>query len=93
MKVSYEWDYETVDEHGDVIEHSHADKLSQFSEGDKTNTLALVRDVISENNGLEQRAWAYVKDGALPEYFKDASGSELHKVPSRFHKELKNYLK
>lgn len=92
MKTTYEWDYETVDENGDIVDHNHADQLSKFTDGDKTNTLVLVRDVESENNGLEDRTWAYVKDGKLPEYFSDARGALVYKVPQRFHAELKKYL-
>ena len=84
MNASYEWDYETVDKNGDVIEHNHRDKLSQFTEQDKTDTLVLVRD-----KGPE-RHWAYVENGKLPEFFSDAYQRPTVKVPKRFHKELGN---
>jgi hypothetical protein len=89
--ISYEWDYETVDEFGDILDHNHADKLSQFTDQDKTDSLVLVRDEGNENEGVVNRSWAYVKEGKLPEYFKDAAGCEVSKVPKRFHLELKSY--
>lgn len=84
MKTIYEWDYETVNKDGDIIDHNHADKLTEFSEVCKTDTLVLVRD--SDN----ERAWAYVENGKLPEFFSDAYQRPTTKVPKRFHKELAN---
>ncbi len=93
MATIYEWDYETVDENGDVEDHFHANKLSEYSEDAKTDTLVLVRSVGNEIDGLIEREWAYVKDGKLPEYFQDANEREGAKVPVRFHDELAQYLK
>lgn len=88
----YEWDYETVDEHGDVIDHNHRSRLWQFNDADKTDWLVLVRDEGDEANGLENRSWAYVKEGILPKYFQDADNHNTAKVPKRFHEELRRYL-
>ena len=82
--INYEWDIETVDEHGDIIDHHHADKLKEYPK-DYTKSggdLVLVRD---DNYG---RSWAYVQRGFLPEYFTNAFGGNTAKVPMRFHKEL-----
>ena len=89
--ITYEWDYETLNEHGDIIDHNHADKLLQFSHEDVTDTLVLVRDKGTENNGLQERTWAYVIDNFLPDYFSDATGNPLHKVPKIFKEELIKY--
>lgn len=91
MKLIYEWDYETVED-GDVIDHDHSDKLADFSEDRKTDTLVLVRNEGSEEDGLTDREWAYVVDGKLPDYFQDARGVNGSKVPIKYHQELKKYL-
>lgn len=92
-KVIYEWCYETTDEHGDILDNDHEDKLVNFSEGRKTNQLCLVRNEGNDIDGLNDRLWAYVKDGKLPEYFSDSMGTPIAiKVPQRFHNELNKYL-
>lgn len=92
-QIRYEWDYETWDDNNDIIDHYHADKLADFKPDDVTAHLCLIRDAGNEINGMEERTWAYVKDGQLPEYFSDAFGALVHLVPKRFHKELATYLK
>ncbi len=93
MKSIYEWCYETTDENGDIIENYFADKLSEFGDNNKTDQLCLVRNEGDEINGLDDRFWAYVKDGKLPEFFSDAMGEFIGvKVPKKFHKELDIYL-
>jgi hypothetical protein len=91
IQVSYEWCYETVDEDGDITDNDFRDNLSEFK--DSEGELVLVRNEGNEKAGLEDRFWAYVKDGKLPGYFKDGGGHEVDiKVPNKFHKELKIYL-
>lgn len=93
MKTIYEWCYETIVD-GEVDGNDHEEKLSNFQDNRKTDTLVLVRDVFAEDGNLEDRLWAYVKDGKLPETFSDANQTPLgYNVPKRFHKELANYLK
>lgn len=93
MKVAYEWCYEVTDEHGDIIDSNFADKLSDFSKTEE-GELVLVRNEGDEINGLEDRQWAYVKNGKLPLKFSDARNQEIDiDVPKRFFKELENYLK
>jgi hypothetical protein len=92
-KVIYEWCYETIDENGDIIDNDHEDKLTDFNENRKTEQLCLVQNIGDDNNGLEDRNWAYVENGKLPQFFSDAMGKFIgYKVPKRFHKELSNYL-
>jgi hypothetical protein len=85
----YEWDIETTDECGDIIDHHFADKLKDLSEigGD----LVLVKD-----NYYGSKSWAYFNDG-IPTHFEDAFGRNAGKVPKRFIKEYekvnKNYHK
>jgi hypothetical protein len=91
--TNYEWDYETIDlNSGDIIDHNHANKLTDFRAEDKTDTLVLIRDSGDQIHGLQERTWAYVINNKLPEYFSDSTGIPLHKVPARFHKELADYI-
>jgi len=91
--IAYEWCFETVDD-GDIIDSNFADKLSDFTDSDKTDTLCLVRNEGDEINGLEDRLWAYVKDGKLPEFFEDGRGKDVDvKVPLKFKNELSRFLK
>lgn len=89
MKVQYEWDRETVDSHGDIVDHNHSEKLAHIIE-DK-GALVLVRDEYTEENGVEHREWAYVEGGKLPENFEDAFGKKGSRVPQRYHKELARF--
>jgi hypothetical protein len=90
FKVKYEWDAETIDEHGDVHDH-HYDTLENClaltpGEGLK-KFIVLVRDVFSSfDDNLEKRSWAYVdmETMKLPEMFDDGD----NRVPKRFHEEL-----
>ena len=93
-KVFYEWTLEELVD-GDIIDSSFADKVSSFDKSDLTGKdLGLVRNEGNEADGLEDRFWAYVKDGKLPEYFQDGAGHEIDiKVPQKYHKELSNYYK
>jgi hypothetical protein len=96
MTVVYEWDRETVAdgdsedyEDGEIIDHCHAasyaevlaDSKEQPPEGCRFE-IVLVRD---DDNG---RSWAYVEDGKLPEFCKDAYDCNAGKVPKRFHDEV-----
>lgn len=96
MKVAYEWDRETVDQYGDIIDHSHSDTLEPIAEDG--GRLVLVRDEYTEADGVQDRLWAYVDDaGKLPEFFSRAGTGEDDwvtsvRVPQRFHKELARVL-
>lgn len=85
MTVLYEWDVETVDEYGDILDHCHADKVEDLKRllKDPNTRLVLVRDVVSADGDLKDRTWAYAGRGALPTKFQNG---EI--VPIRFHKEL-----
>lgn len=91
MPVFYEWDFETFDpESGDVLDHHHAEKLADLpwpsAAGER---LVLIRDVGNDDDGLTDRALAYVDESRmLPAMFTDAGGAEVAKVPQRFHREI-----
>lgn len=95
-EIIYEWDIETVDEHGDIQDHDHRDKLSEYHKDDinKDTVLVLVRDRGNDEEGVLDRQWAYttIVDGkhTLPTHFEDGRGC---KVPKRFHTELAKHQK
>jgi hypothetical protein len=92
MSVAYEWDVETVtvcdtadSEEGECLDHRHqasfedavVDAAMPAPDGCRFS-IVLVRD------DDEGRAWAYLDGGGLPEFFTDANGVEVHRVPKRF---------
>jgi hypothetical protein len=93
MAIVYEWDYETWDEDGDILEHDQEEHIADFSDERRTDHLVLVRNEGSEASGLTDRSWAYVVNGALPKYFSDSRGESTGvMVPMRYHKEIFTYL-
>ena len=89
--TQYEWDVEEIDEHGDIIDHNHRDTavaVLHLARGFALSDVVLVRDVWKDDS-LQERSWAYVVDGRLPEFFEDAYQRQTVKVPARFHSELK----
>lgn len=91
-KVVYEWCYELLDENRDIIDSYFSDRLCDFASNEKTETLCLIRNEGSADEGLTDRTWAYVADGALPECFQNAEGVEISiKVPKVFRTELDKY--
>lgn len=99
-RVSYEWDIETVDEHGDIIDHDHRDKVSDFffdrvkkAMSGKGCELVLVRDEWDECDSLVDRSWAYVTDSKLPECFTYANDRRGAKVPKAKRNEFERMLK
>lgn len=97
MTVIYEWDCETVAdgasadfEDGECIDHAHDSTyraVKAYAERHQCEPgfryqLVLVRD------DDDRRAWAYVENGKLPEFFTDADGEDYSRVPKRFHAEV-----
>jgi hypothetical protein len=86
--VDYEWDLESLDEYGDIIDHRHSDTFPGVPTEDNI-ALVLIRDVGVGISGeehsftLDDRAWAYVVDGKLPAQFDNGVN-----VPKRFFKEM-----
>lgn len=85
-------------EAGDIYDHNFANKaidaLKNVLQGSEDSRicfrLVLVRNVIDKFGDLEERSWAYVEDGKLPEYFLDAFDKQTIKVPLRFITELES---
>jgi hypothetical protein len=99
--ISYEWDIETcaVDdggEHGDVLDHNHRARLTDFDPDQLAagiaervdaaghiSRLVLVRDSGNDVEGLKERQWAYLEKGAFPDAFDNGA-----MVPARYRREL-----
>lgn len=95
--IGYEWDIEETEaESGDILDHYHVGKLSEFSPeqvaaiDNRSRVLVLVRD----DWGMDgERSWAYTITGPdgtlmLPTHFEDAYNRDTAKVPKKFHAEL-----
>lgn len=97
-RYEYEWDVELVQavetpekEEGEVLEHYFQTNFTdcvRFAAGghdaDVRCEIVLVVDTVDG-----ERGWAYLQpDGKLPEFFKDAMGGLVCKVPQRFHREV-----
>jgi hypothetical protein len=97
MTVFYEWDVElqtTVDaeEHeiGEVLDHrfqASYQRVKDFINATVPDEGCEFVAVLIRTDD-DNRAWAYVQDGKLPEYFLDAYNSEYRKVPKKFHDEV-----
>lgn len=86
MAITYEWVAEPVDKHGDIIDPLFDDTLAKVKEwkaedfdGCVRIEYALVRNDGNDEEGLQERQYAYTHDG-----FKFDHGA---KVPKRFIKE------
>lgn len=90
-EVIYEWICEIIED-GDIVDSDFADKLKDLHIPEGA-TIGLVRDTGNEDGGLQDRFWAYVKDGKLPDVFEDSMQHQTdYKVPERFKKELDKFL-
>ena len=94
MSIVYEWCVEVVDQHGDIVDNYFADSLAQAIEwaGDDDEYEHQICLVRTEDTFNGDRAWAYLTDGRLPEYFADAFGHDTTKVPQRFHRETERQV-
>ena len=85
----YEWDFEQLDEYGDIVEHWHHDSLKEVEKCKVTEKkpLCLVKFKGFCVNGLAMNDHAYVKDNKLPTSFDDGS-----KVPQKYIKEFERWI-
>ena len=86
MPVTYEWDIETIDDHGDIVDHNHCnnarDMIRWYKDNPANQDMVLVRD------NEYGRSWAYVKGRKLPESFLDANLVPVGKVPMNYQREF-----
>lgn len=85
--ISYEWDIETIDINGDIVDHEHFDKIPNRPLISDEERLVLVRD-----NHRKGRSWAYVENGVLPDQFKDAFDHPVCRIPSRYRTEFQKSI-
>ena len=92
-KVSYEWDIETVDESGEIQDHTSAKRLNEFpleaiQAAVKTGNLALIRNAWIDYGGgyveLDDKTWAYANESGLALEFDNGI-----KVPQGYLSEFK----
>lgn len=91
MKV-YEWTLEEIQD-GDIVDSDFSDSLIPYKEylGNDNYDIGLVLNEGNGVDGLQNREWAYIKNGKLPEYFYNGSNEKTqNKIPAKFHKELSN---
>lgn len=99
MSFYYEWDVETEDDNENIDHHfceSAREALQVASQ--VGGQVVLTWSSGNDMNGVTDRAWAYVKDGRLPEFFSIPSANGDYapmgqKVPGRFHDELRRALR
>ena len=91
--ITIEWLVEELDSNGDIYNvihcnnYAHATKVAGWS--DSETNIGLVRNRGNKVDGLLDRQWAYLQDGALPERFSDSGGNAGPSVPHRFHFEVR----
>jgi hypothetical protein len=82
--TSYEWVVELVDAHGDISNVTHfttkPEALSYASAPPPGfhYEIGLVRDVIGDDEDLEDRQWAYLENGKLPPHFDGGTPVPIH---------------
>lgn len=95
--ISYEWCCEpTNKETGDIIDNCFGDTLESvfgYVGDDPNETYPIVLVRYDDDDRSSCRSWAYLKeDGSLPDFFADAHGHEIARVPKKFHKETRTYI-
>lgn len=98
MTVEYEWCLETrtkIESEDEIIDHHHDSlpillKMMAAAELEEGHfyKLCLVRDKLDKFTSVDERAWAYVDGGVLPDSFEDAFERQTTKVPNQYHEEL-----
>ncbi len=89
-EIVYQWDWEEIDEFGDIIDHNHSDVIEDITdwmtEGNEIFELVLVRDVWNKFGELTNRQWAYVENNQLPNRF-DGGAS----IPKKYIKQFEQW--
>lgn len=98
MATTYEWSVEFCDgpeDEADILDSIFRDTYAEAladgqNDGRENWRIVLVRNVGDDLEGLTDRAWAYIRDGALPETFTYGADEDSGiRVPKRFHDEVK----
>lgn len=87
--ISYEWVVETVNRETEDVEDMDFSEKVPTKPLEPQQDLALVRDIFKRG---ESRSWAYVKDGKLPLYFRDAYERITARVPAAFRAQFERSI-
>lgn len=85
-------------EAGEIHDHNYSEKAIEALRAVRRGygdpridvRLVLVRQTVDKYGSVSEWAWAYVKDGKLPEFFSDAFDRQITKVPKKFIAELES---
>lgn len=94
MPTHYEWDIESIDEDGEILDHHHEDSIGAFSSFVLRQALMQqgTRLVLVRNNPNGGRLWAYVTNRELPTHFSNCDQVTEVTVPKIFAQEFKEML-
>ena len=93
-QLEFYWLIETVDQNNDIIDHDQSQNLNEgfIKSIDESNRLCLVRE-LSDESGVIDRDWAYLKNDELPDFFEDGFQNETDlKVPQKYKTELNKFI-
>jgi hypothetical protein len=105
MAVGYEWAVEQValkdfSDHyeGDIVDVNHFTTFAEakaYADNEEAwyrNDLVLIRNEYTPGQeGIDDRSWAYMENGRLPERFEYGGEETGNKVSQKFHKEVERY--
>lgn len=96
MAVHYEWIVEQIDEHSGDIEdvesfECYSDAVETAAHWAVAGDIPRLIDIGLVRTSEEERTWAYVSCGMLPEHLETSNGTPAGKVPKRFNKEVTTY--
>ncbi len=94
VRINYEWDIETTDVHGDIVDHDHDSSIRSLMD---RHTLAEGESIVlvvswgDESTGIIDREWAYAVAGVAGGWTLPVEFDGGHKVPKKFHAQLGAY--
>ena len=95
MVMSYEWTWEVTDSYGDIIDQGFWTTLTECRrDAPPEADIALMWRDGNNDDGELERAYAYCQPGpeghglTLPDFFDNG----WHKVPKRFHAEVRRWV-
>jgi hypothetical protein len=72
LLVTYEWEWVVFDDEGDIVEVSYGDP-GELCVMPGMTLHSLVKNYGNDVDGIQDRSWAYVDDGVLPQEFEDGT--------------------
>jgi len=92
--VEYEWNVrvgESEDDFDTLATFEKFQDAMKCCKAEGGSHIELVRSLGSEYDGLLEQEWAVVNNNKLPEFFSDSQGTEMSKIPQKFHLEVQAY--